>query len=107
MMSKQVLIVALVGLNLLLLAGVILTASPPPAAMAQTPTASAPAESGNYLLVSCMAEPGNDAIYVLDVTNQLLLAFRTPYPYAIGDPVQIQFVSMRDLSRDFRKEAKK
>jgi hypothetical protein len=107
MMSKQVLIVALVGLNLLLLAGVILTACPPPAAMAQTSAASAAAGSGDYMLLSCMAEPGNDAIYVLDLTSQILFAFRTPYPYQIGDPVRIQLVSMRDLGRDFRKEAKK
>jgi hypothetical protein len=103
MMSKQVLIVALVGLNLLLLAGVILTAYPPPAAMAQTPAASASAGGRDYLLLSCLAEPGNDVIYVLDVPNQLLLAFRTPYPYQIGDPVLIQFTGMRDLSREFRK----
>ena len=107
MISKQALIVALVGLNLLLLAGVILTACPPPAAMAQTVPAATAAETGNYMLVSCMAEPGNDAIYVLDVNNQFMFAFRTPYPYQIGDPVQIQFVSMRDLGRDFRKEVKK
>ena len=107
MMSKQVLIVALVGLNLLLLAGVILTACPPPAAMAQTPAASAAAGSTDFMLLSCMAEPGNDAIYVLDVSSQLLFAFRTPYPYQIGDPVGIQFISMRDLSRDFRKEVKR
>ena len=107
MMSKQVLIVALVGLNLLLLAGVILTAYSPPAAMAQPPAASTAAESGDYMLLSCLAEPGNDVIYVLNVPNQLLLAFRMPYPYQIGDPVRIQFVNMRDLSRDFRKEAKK
>lgn len=107
MMSKQVLIVALVGLNLLLLAGVILTAYTPPAAMAQTPAASSPAGGRDYLLMSCLAEPASDVIYVLDVYNQLLLAFRTPYPYQIGDPVLIRFISMRDLSREFRREAKK
>jgi hypothetical protein len=107
MISKQALIVALVGLNLLLLAGVILTAYSPPAAMAQTPPASAVLGNQEYLLLSCLAEPGNDVIYVLDVPNQLLLAFRTPYPYQFGYPVWIQFVSMRDLSREFRKEAKK
>jgi hypothetical protein len=107
MMSKQALIVALVGLNLLLLTGVILTACSPPVAMAQTTAPSAAGGNADYMLLSCMAEPGNDAIYVLDVPSQLLFAFRTPYPYQIGDPVMIQFVGMRDLSRDFRKEAKR
>ncbi|HSW47372.1 MAG TPA: hypothetical protein VLM89_17550 [Phycisphaerae bacterium] len=104
MLPRNVLIVALVGLNLLLLAGVIFVACPPPAAIAQEAPA---AGSGEWGLLACQVEIGNDVIYVLDARNQLLHAFRTPFPHQIGDPVQIIYISTRDLSREFRKEGQR
>ena len=105
MLSKQAIIVALVGLNLLLLAGVVLVGYTPPAAMAQEAAAAAGEPADTVLGVQ--AEIGNDAIYVIDGRNQFLHVFRTPFPYRDGDPVQIFYIGTRDLSREFRKEARK
>lgn len=102
MMSKQGLLILLVGANLLLLTGLVLVSYTPPTAMAQT--ASAPAGGPGYALLACQVEIGNDAVYVLDAQNQLLHAFRTPFPHQIGDPVQLIYITTRDLSREFRKE---
>lgn len=87
---------------MLLLAGLVLVSYTPPTAMAQA--AGTPAAGPGYALLACQVEIGNDVIYVLDGRNQLLHAFRTPFPHQIGDPVRLIYISTRDLSREFRKE---
>lgn len=66
-MNKRAIIVALTGLNLLLLGGVILTAYELPKAQAQ-----AVGRSGNYALVAGEIEEGVDALYVLNLDRQVL-----------------------------------
>ena len=105
MLSKQAIIVALVGLNLLLLAGVILVGYTPPSAFAQDAAAAAGEPADTVLGVQ--AEVGNDAIYIIDGQNHFLHCFRTPFPHHEGDPVRLFYVGTRDLSREFRKEARR
>ena len=104
MLTKQAMIVALVGLNLLLLAGVILVGYTPPAAFAQD--AAVGGEQPDIVL-GVQAEIGSDATYVIDGRNQLLHVFRTPFPYKEGDPIRVFYIGTRDLSRDFRKELRR
>lgn len=104
MRSRQAIIVALVGLNLLLLTGVILVGYTPPAAFAQD--AAAAGEPADTVL-GVQAEVGNDAIYIIDGQNHFLHCFRTPFPRNEGDPVRLFYIGTRDLSREFRKEARR
>ena len=105
MLSKQAIIVTLIGFNLLLLTGVILVGYTPPAAFAQD-TAAVQPESADILL-AVQAEIGSDCIYLLDGENELLHAFRMPFPHQAGDPVRIMYIGTRDLSREFRKEVRR
>ncbi len=66
-MNKRAIIVALVGLNLLLAGGLILTAYDLPKAHAQ-----AIGRSANYIMVSGEIQQGNDAVYVMDLDKQLM-----------------------------------
>ena len=104
-MTKHVMIVVLVGINLFLLAGVILVTYSPPAALAQDVAVEAGVEGNNYILVSAEVELNNDMIYVFDVQNEFLHMFRTNFP-RLGDdqPVLIRHIFTRDVSRDFRQQ---
>ena len=103
-MTKHVLIVVLVGLNLFLLAGVILVTYSPPAAMAQAATVEGAAD-GNYILIAAEAGLNNDVVYVFDMGNEFLHAFRTPFPrFGDDQPAQIRHVFTRDLSQDFKEQ---
>jgi len=101
-MTKHVMIVVLVGINLLLLAGVLLVTYSPPAAMAQAAAVEGSAD-GDYIVTTAEVELNNDIIYVFDVRNEFLHAFRTHFP-RVGEsqPVQLRHVFTRDLSRDFK-----
>ncbi|MGB9626924.1 MAG: hypothetical protein ACPMAQ_18885, partial [Phycisphaerae bacterium] len=61
-MSRQSVLVLLVGLNLLLLGAIILSLYTPPAALAQ-----APGRSADYLLVSGRIQIEHDAVYLFDL----------------------------------------
>ncbi len=98
-MSKRVLVVLLVGVNVLLLAALILTVFSPPRAMAQA--AAAAARRGETMLFSARAEVGNDAVYLLDSGARQLHVFRTTFPRVGGQPTRVRYVTSRDLSRDF------
>ncbi len=98
-MSRRILIVLLVGLNLVLLAALVLIAYTPPAAFAQA--AAAPDQQGEYLLVTANAEVANDAIYLLDSGRRQLHVFRTNFPHIQGQPVHVYFFATRDLAQDF------
>ncbi len=104
MLSKQSIIVALVGLNLLLLTAVLMVGYTPPAALAQEAT---PSAGSDIIVMAAQVEIGNDVTYVLDTRNQLLHAFRTPFPHMDNDPVFVTYVGSRDLSRDFKKEVRR
>ena len=95
-MTRRVVIVLMAGLNLLLLAVLLLGSYSPPAAFAQ-----AMARGGEFILISARAEQSNDAIYLLDLRTRQLHTFRSPFPRTGGDPIRIAHVNTRDLVRDF------
>ncbi|UCD28836.1 MAG: hypothetical protein JSV03_17460 [Planctomycetota bacterium] len=97
-MSKQTLIMLLIGVNFFLLACLLLTAYSPPLALAQD----IEQLGNNYLLITAEAETFNDAVYLLDLQNDRLHVFRTNFPYLAGQPVVIRWLGSRDLKRDFR-----
>lgn len=97
-MSKRVLIVILVGLNLVLLSGVVLTAYSPPAAMAQ-----AVGRGGEYILIAAEAELASDAVYLIDLRLKQMYAFRSTFPRMAGEPTRVALLAQRDLARDFGK----
>jgi hypothetical protein len=97
-MTKRVAFLGLLGLNLLLLSVLVLTAYRPPAAYAQ-----GIGRAGEYVMVSAETQPYNDALYLLDIRNQLLHAIRTPFPRTLGRPTVATLVHTRDLARDFRR----
>lgn len=96
-MSKYALIVLLVGANLLLLACLLLSAYTPPKAIAQEVAAQQPP----YALISAQTVAGTDVLYMLDVQNRLLHAFRIMSPRVTGGRTQIGYVFTRNLARDF------
>jgi hypothetical protein len=94
MLSKRSLIVGLVGVNLMLLAALILTAFPPPAAYAQ-----APGRAGDFVMTSCMVHTDFDVLFVIDRPGSMLHCF-TPVP---NQPGKVQYVTSRNLLRDFNR----
>ena len=97
-MSKQALVILLVGLNLFLLACLLLTSYSPPQAVAEE-VAQIP---NRYILITAEVETFNDAIYLLDTQDDRLHVFRTNHPYLTGEKVVIRWVDSRDLRLDFR-----
>jgi hypothetical protein len=92
-MTKRAVIVGLVGLNLLLLGGLILMVYDLPQAYAQ-----GVGRSANYAMVAGKIDEGIDAVYLLDLDRQILdvilvnkqgnvpqIAGRRPGPDVISD----------------------
>ena len=96
-MTKRALVVFLVGVNLLLLACLILTAYSPPAAEAQ-----AVSRRGEFILIAAEAEVTNDTIYLLDLAQRQMHAFRARLPASAEEPIMVRWYHTRDLQRDFR-----
>lgn len=96
-MNKRVLLVFLVGVNVLLLAVLLLNAYQPASAYAQATGA----RRGDYVLFSAQAEVGNEAVYLLDGATRQLHVFRSNYPHAAGTPFQIRYLGPRNLANDF------
>jgi len=96
-MSRQALIVFLVGVNLLLLGGLILSSYSLPEAKAQSVSL-----RGEFILVSAQAERNNDTIYLLDLARRQLHAFRAQVPRLAEQPMMVRWYHSRDLVRDFR-----
>ena len=92
-MTRHSIIVALVGLNLFLLAAILFSVSSPTEAQAQ-PVGGA----GNYLLVSAEVQNNYDALYVIDLPQRLLHAFLLNR----SRPAALEYRDSRDLSQDFR-----
>ncbi len=109
MISKRMLIGALVLLNAVLLTAVFLVAHTPPMAIAQEPgedAAAAPAPAGGLgdtIVIAAQADAGNDVIYLFDSRNMVLHAFRSPFPRMGGQTVDIAYVGWRDLSGEFQR----
>jgi hypothetical protein len=97
-MNKRVITAMLVGLNFVLLLSLLLTAYSPPAAVAQ-----AVARTDEYMLLSAEAELNSDVLYLLDLNQRQLHAFRVIVPRGGQGPIQVGWVNMRDLIRDFRR----
>lgn len=96
-MSRQALIIVLVGINLLLLGGLILFGYSPPEAKAQPVSI-----RGEFILVSAQAERANDTIYLLDLARRQMHAFRAQAPKQAEQTMMVRWYHSRDLVRDFR-----
>jgi hypothetical protein len=92
-MHRSSWLVLLVGVNLVLLAVLVLSLYHPPAAYGQ-----AMGFSGNYILVSGQVDQGHDAVYLFDLQHRMLHVFQSTR----GRPVAIRHADSRDLTRDFR-----
>ncbi len=97
MPTKRSAIVALVGLNLLLLAALILSTHSPPVANAQGVGA-----GGNFIAVTCQADLDYDVFYLVDLPSRKLHAF-VPARQLDG---KLKYVGSRDLEDDFRRGKK-
>lgn len=93
-MSKKSIIVLLTGVNLLLLAVLILANYRLPAAYAQA----APLAQ-NYLMVAGEIRDGQDALYVIDLSSRRLHAFLTN---RARNDRRVFHAGVRDLQREFR-----
>lgn len=92
MIPKRALIVALAGLNLLLLAALVFSTYSPPAAYAQRMGA-----SSNFVAVTAEADTDYDVLYLIDLGERKLHCF-APTRDRTGD---VQYKGSRDLHRDF------
>lgn len=93
-MTKRSIIVLLVGLNLTLLATLILFSYSPPAAYAQA----APLGQ-NYLMVAGQIRSGVDALYVIDLSQRRIHVF---LPNRNQASRTIFHEGYRDLQKEFR-----
>ena len=93
-MSKRALIVLLLGLNLLILATLILSSWSLPAAYGQ-----AVPLGQNYLMVAAEIRDGVDALYIIDLPQRRLHVF---VPSRDQNDRRLFHVGFRDLQRDFR-----
>lgn len=94
MLTKRTIIVALVGVNLFLLASLFFSSYRLPAAYAQRIGA-----GSNYIGVTCEADEDYDLLYVLDLPQRKLHAF-IPSRTLDGN---IELVANRNLESDFRR----
>ncbi|MHC4067289.1 MAG: hypothetical protein ACYSUI_22685 [Planctomycetota bacterium] len=94
MPSKRSVIAALVGINLFLLAALILSSYSPPAAYAQRVGG-----AWNYIAVSCEVDESYDVFYLVDLGDRRLHAF-VPSQKQDGS---IEYVGSRSLESDFRR----
>jgi len=90
--AKRSIIVALVGINLFLLAALILSSYSPPAAYAQRVGG-----AWNYIAVTCEVDESYDALYLVDLGDRRLHAF-VPSQQQNGS---IEYVGSRSLKGDF------
>ena len=93
-MTKHARIVFLVGVNLLLLATLILSSWSLPAAYAQA----APLGQ-NYAMVAGEVRDGQDAVYLLDLPRRRMHVF---VPNRDFNNRRLFYEGSRDLQRDFR-----
>ena len=94
MPTKRSLIAALVGVNLFLLAALLLSSYTPPAAHAQRVGG-----AWNYIAVSCEVDESYDAFYLVDLGQRRLHVF-VPSQQQDGS---IEYIGSRSLETDFRR----
>jgi len=92
MPTKRSIIVALAGINLFLLAALLLSSYSLPAAYAQRA-----GNSDNYIAVTCEVDESFDVYYVLDLPTRWLHAF-APSREAKG---ALEYLGSRNLESDF------
>lgn len=95
MIPKRSIVAGLVGLNVLLLAGIVLSGYSLPAAFAQRSGA-----SSNFVAVTARVDANYDALFLVDLGNRKLHCF-TPNRDRTGD---VQYAGQRNLERDFGRE---
>jgi hypothetical protein len=93
-MTKRAIIVLLVGVNLVLLATVLLANWRLPAAYAQ-----AVPLGQNYLMVAAEIRDGVDALYIVDLPQRRMHVF---IPNRDQNDRRLFYAGFRDLQRDFR-----
>ena len=94
MFSKRSVIAALVGLNLVLLATLVLRVYAPPTAFAQRRGA-----AYNFVAVTCRADKNYDALYMVDLAQRRLHCF-VPNRDQTG---RVVYAGVRDLGADFER----
>lgn len=97
-MTRRAWIVLLAGVNVALLAAIVLTVYTPPSALAQAVAA----RRGEYLLVSGRAEVSNDALFLVDAGGRKLHIFRTAIRQSNVEPAVMVYTGGRDLAQDFK-----
>ena len=94
MLTKRSVVVGLVGLNLFLLAALVLGSYSLPTAYAQ-----AAGRAGEFLCItSGVSGQDYDVLYVLDLPERKLHAFIPTIPLG-----QLEYATNRDLEKDFRR----
>lgn len=91
-MSKNTWLALLVTLNLVLVAGLVLTATSPKAALAQ-----GTGLAGDYLVVAGEVQDSHDAVYMIDMRSRILHVL-----YYDRGTKRLKYGQARDLERDFR-----
>ena len=92
-MTKKSILIALIGVNLALLVGLLFTTAGLPTAQAQPGGA-----TGGYAMVTNRFSTNSDALLLLDATAQRLHLF-APHQRHDG---RLNYVNFRNLEADFR-----
>lgn len=95
MTRKHSIIVGLVGLNLLLLAGLILSSYSPPAAYAQ-----GRGRPGDYLMATCQVHEDYEALAVVNTQQGGMYVW---IPRETGGTIKLAPTGVRNLATDFRR----
>lgn len=91
-MSKNACLTLLICVNLILLTALVLCASAPPAAYAQSTSL-----AGDYMAVAGEIQDEFDGLYIIDVRTHILHAL-----YFDRGQRQLRYAGSRDLEQDFR-----
>jgi hypothetical protein len=93
MSVKNVVLIALVLANLLLLTAVVVQISEPAGAKAQVV-----AGGNNFAVVAAKFHAGQDGVWILNLKSRQLSALQMPQ----GNRKQMKLLASRDLLKDFR-----
>ena len=93
-MNKRNAVVALIGLNLFLLAALILSSYSPPEALAQ-----ARGRPGDFVIASVQMHTDIEEVAIINIQTSQMFFF-VPRETAGGTP-KLQYAGFRDLKRDF------
>ena len=96
MLSKRTIIVGLVGLNLFLLAALVLSSYTPPAAFAQSR-----GRPGDFIMSTVEIHEDYDALVIIQAPTGAMHVF---VPREIKGGAALQYAITRDLNRDFGRQ---